>query len=145
MLSLHSPLRVETRCERCFAVQGTSGDCVVMGVCHLMERLTEMILSGHQLRRQYRGGDGVLGHGRRGDRTRMLLGIPSIALSQEVFHDRDAVPWATARALAPDVIRRLAPLDWSAGESPERQLPRLPSRTGRTDDADVHMASAGLD
>jgi 5'-nucleotidase len=42
----------------------------------------------------------------------MLLGLPSIALSQ-AFTDRAAVRWETARALAPDVIRRLLAVGWS--------------------------------
>jgi 5'-nucleotidase len=42
----------------------------------------------------------------------MLLGVPSIALSQ-VFTDRAAVRWETARALAPGVIRRLLAAGWS--------------------------------
>jgi 5'-nucleotidase len=44
--------------------------------------------------------------------TGMLLGVPSIALSQ-TFRDRAAVRWDTARALAPSVICRLLALPWS--------------------------------
>jgi 5'-nucleotidase len=38
--------------------------------------------------------------------TGLLLGLPSIALSQ-AFTDRERVRWDTARTLAPDVIRQL--------------------------------------
>jgi 5'-nucleotidase len=45
--------------------------------------------------------------------TGMLLGIPSIALSQ-AFSDRDAVRWETSRVLAPGVIERLVRVGWSS-------------------------------
>ncbi|SDD03051.1 5'/3'-nucleotidase SurE [Paraburkholderia lycopersici] len=106
-ISLHTPLRVSRRGERRFGVLGTPGDCVVMAVRQLMGDVRpSLVLSGIN-----RGGNlgvetmfsGTVGAAMTG----LLLGLPSIALSQ-TFRDRERVRWDTARALAPDVIRRLA-------------------------------------
>ncbi|MEM5401149.1 5'/3'-nucleotidase SurE [Paraburkholderia unamae] len=106
-ISLHTPLRVSRRGSRRFGVLGTPGDCVVMAVRQLMGDVRpSLVLSGIN-----RGGNlgvetmfsGTVGAAMTG----LLLGLPSIALSQ-TFRDRERVRWDTARALAPDVIRRLA-------------------------------------
>jgi 5'-nucleotidase len=105
-ISLHSPLRVSRQGERRFGVVGTPGDCVVMAARHLMrDTPPTLVLSGIN-----RGGNlgvetmfsGTVGAAMTG----LLLGLPSIALSQ-TFRDRDNVRWDTARALAPGVIRQL--------------------------------------
>ena len=111
-ISLHAPLRVSHQGERRFGVVGTPGDCVVMAVRHLMlDAPPTLVLSGIN-----RGANlgvetvfsGTVGAAMAG----MLLGLPSIALSQ-AFTDREAVRWETARALAPDVIRQLLSAGWS--------------------------------
>ncbi|WP_454733456.1 MULTISPECIES: 5'/3'-nucleotidase SurE [Cupriavidus] len=111
-ISLHAPLRFSRQGERRFGVAGTPGDCVVMAARHLMaDAPPTLVLSGIN-----RGGNlgletvfsGTVGAAMTG----MLLGIPSIALSQ-AFSDRDNVRWETARALAPDVILRLLAAGWS--------------------------------
>jgi 5'-nucleotidase len=112
-ISLHSPLRVSRQGDRRFGVAGTPGDCVVMAVRHLMvDHPPTLVLSGIN-----RGGNlgvetmfsGTVGAAMTG----LLLGLPSIALSQ-TFTDSKKVRWDTARALAPGVIRRL--LDVSHAE-----------------------------
>jgi 5'-nucleotidase len=111
-LSLHAPLRVSPKGERRFGVLGTPGDCVVMGLRHLMQDgPPDMILSGVN-RGANLGVETVFSGTVGAAMTGMLLGIPSIALSQ-AFSDPNAVPWATAARLAPDVIRRLAGMGWS--------------------------------
>jgi len=111
-ISLHAPLRAAERGPRRFGISGTPGDCVVMAARHLMrDTPPDLVLSGIN-----RGGNlgletvfsGTVGAAMTG----MLLGIRSIALSQ-VFTDRNAVKWDTARALAPGVIRRLLSAGWS--------------------------------
>jgi 5'-nucleotidase len=105
-ISLHSPLRVSQHSKYRFGVLGTPGDCVVMAVRHLMKDAPPtLVLSGIN-----RGGNlgvetmfsGTVGAAMTG----LLLGLPSIALSQ-TFSDRDNVRWDTARELAPNVIRSL--------------------------------------
>ncbi|KMY85530.1 5-nucleotidase SurE [Candidatus Paraburkholderia calva] len=112
-ISLHSPLRVSRQGGRRFGVQGTPGDCVVMGVRHIMKDAPPtLVLSGVN-----RGGNfgvetmfsGTVGAAMTG----LLLGLPSIALSQ-TFSDRDNVRWDTARKLAPGVIRQLLAISHDA-------------------------------
>lgn len=106
-LSLHAPLRIETLGERRFSVQGTPADCVVLGVRHLLrDAAPDMILSGVN-RGANLGVETVFSGTVGAAMTGLLLGVPSIALSQ-AFEDRAAVPWPTAAALAGPVIRRLS-------------------------------------
>ncbi|WP_416424248.1 5'/3'-nucleotidase SurE [Pseudomonas sp. App30] len=112
-ISIHHPLRVETLGERRFAVQGTPGDCVVLALQHLMPHKPTLILSGVN-----RGANlgvetafsGTVGAAMAG----MLLGVPSIALSQ-AFTKGQPVKWATVEALGVDVLARVAQADWAAG------------------------------
>jgi 5'-nucleotidase len=112
-ISLHSPLRVSPQGKRRFGVVGTPGDCVVMAVRHLMrDTPPTLVLSGIN-----RGGNlgvetmfsGTVGAAMTG----LLLGLPSIALSQ-TFRDRENVRWDTARELAPGVIRQLLAIEHDA-------------------------------
>lgn len=112
-LSLHHPLRVTARGERRFSVSGTPADCVAMAVKQLMPEPPQLLLSGIN-----KGANlgvetvfsGTVGAAMAG----LLLGIPSIALSQ-AFTRRDSVRWETARALAPGVIRTLWAMGWGQG------------------------------
>ena len=104
-ISLHSPIRISQHGERRFGVLGTPGDCVVMAVRHLMrDAAPTLVLSG--INRGANLGVETMFSGTVGAAmTGLLLGLPSIALSQ-TFSDRDNVRWNTARELAPDVIDR---------------------------------------
>jgi 5'-nucleotidase len=111
-ISLHAPLRYSRQGERRFGVAGTPGDCVVMAVRHLMlDAPPTLVLAGVN-----RGANlgvetvfsGTVGAAMAG----VLLGLPSIALSQ-AFTDRSVVRWETARTRAPEVIRRLLAVGWS--------------------------------
>ena len=125
-LSLHSPLRVSQKEERRFSVSGTPGDCVVMAVRHLMvSGRPDLILSG--INRGANLGIETVFSGTVGAAmTGMLLGIPSMALSQ-AFSDRNAVRWDTARALAPKVIRQFAKGGWSQGSILNINFPDVPA------------------
>jgi 5'-nucleotidase len=111
-VSLHHPLRVVEYGPRRFGINGTPGDCAVMGICHLMPAPPDLVLSGVN-----RGGNlgmetvfsGTVG----GAMTAMLVGVQAIALSQ-VWTDRENIRWDTARRLAPGVIEQLLALGWSA-------------------------------
>ncbi|CAH2601271.1 5'-nucleotidase SurE 1 [Rhodovastum atsumiense] len=125
-ISLHSPLRVSPKGERRFAVRGTPGDCVVMGVRHLLaDGRPDMILSGVN-RGANLGVETVFSGTVGAAMTAMLLGLPALALSQ-AFSDGNAVPWDTARALAPGVIRRLAGADWSRNACLNINFPTCPA------------------
>jgi 5'-nucleotidase len=112
-ISLHHPLRVATEGERRYGVTGTPGDCVVMGVCHLMrDAPPDLILSGVN-RGANMGMETVFSGTVGGAMTGMMLGIPSIGLSQ-AFSDRGRVPWDVARTLGAGVVRQLLAIGWSA-------------------------------
>jgi 5'-nucleotidase len=112
-ISLHSPLRVSRQGERRFGVAGTPGDCIVMAVRHLMvDQPPTVVLSG--INRGANLGVETMFSGTVGAAmTGLLLGLPSVALSQ-TFRDRENVRWDTARALAPDVVRKLLDVSHAA-------------------------------
>jgi 5'-nucleotidase len=112
-ISLHSPLRVSRQGERRFGVQGTPGDCVVMAVRHIMKDAPPtLVLSG--INRGANLGVETMFSGTVGAAmTGLLLGLPSIALSQ-TFTDRENVRWDTARTLAPQAIRQLLAISHDA-------------------------------
>jgi 5'-nucleotidase len=105
-ISLHDPLRIRPKGERRFAVSGTPGDCVAMGVSYIMrDAPPQLVLSGVNAGANI-GMETVFSGTVGAAMTAIMLGLPAIALSQ-AFRDRSAIPWDTARTLAPDVIRRL--------------------------------------
>jgi 5'-nucleotidase len=61
-----------------------------------------------------------------GAMTGMLLGIPSIALSQ-AWTDRANVRWETAATLGPDIVRRLLALGWGSQTCLNVNFPDLPA------------------
>ena len=56
----------------------------------------------------------------------LLLGVPSIALSQ-AFSDREAVRWDTALQLAPGLLRRLLKANWADGACLNINFPDVPA------------------
>lgn len=110
-ITLHSALRIHTRSNRSFAVSGTPGDCVALGVRHIMgDVMPDLILSGVN-RGANLGRETVFSGTVGAAMTGMLLGVPSMALSQ-AFHDRNAVRWDVARAHAARVINAFAGGGW---------------------------------
>ncbi len=112
-ISLHDPLRVDTRGEHRYAVHGTPGDCVAMALGGLMkDARPELVLSGVN-RGANLGTETVFSGTVGAAMTSMLFGVPAIALSQ-AFADRNAVPWETAAEHAPATLHRLVELGWDA-------------------------------
>lgn len=102
-ISLNDPLRLRFVGERRYAVRGTPTDCVIMGVCHLMEdRPPDLILSG--VNRGRNVAEDVSYSGTiAGAIEGTFLGIPSIALSQA--HRRDTnLAFECATVHGPKVI-----------------------------------------
>lgn len=110
-LSLHAPLRVIEKGERRFAVTGTPGDCVALALGHLLKgKKPDLVLSG--INRGANLGTETVFSGTVGAAmTGLLLGVRSIALSQ-AYSGREAVPWGTALAHAPQVILQLLGMQW---------------------------------
>jgi 5'-nucleotidase len=123
-ISLHTPIRVSHQGPRRFGVNGTPGDCAVMGICHLMENPPQLVLSGVN-RGLNLGMETVFSGTVGGAMTGMMLGVPSIALSQ-AYSDRLNPPWGTARALGADVVRRLLDMGWSKDACLNVNFPPLP-------------------
>jgi 5'/3'-nucleotidase len=124
-ISLHNPLRVLRKDERRFGVVGTPGDCVVIAVGELMKsKRPDVILSGIN-----RGSNigvetifsGTVGAAMAG----LLLGVPSIAISQ-TFGSSGVVRWETAAALAPNVLRKLIGLKWNGSYCLNVNFPDVP-------------------
>lgn len=125
-ISLHAPLRVQDLGNRRYSVSGTPGDCVVMALRHLMaDARPTLVLSGIN-RGANLGVETVFSGTVGAAMTGLLLGLPSIALSQ-TFSDREAVRWDTARKLAPDVIQRLWETGWNANACLNVNFPDVPA------------------
>ena len=124
-ISLHAPLRVRRRGDRRFEISGTPADCVFVGSRHLMPDPPDLVLSGIN-RGANLGVETVFSGTVGGAMAGLLLGVPSIALSQ-AFSDRDAVRWDTARQLAPGVLRRLLQADWADGACLNVNFPDVPA------------------
>lgn len=108
-LTLHDPLRVRTIAERRHAVRGTPTDCVIMAVRELMPSPPDLVLSGVNAGANI--ADDVTYSGTvAGAIEGTLLGIPSIALSQAFDHNTDDIPFETAEAHGPRIIRRVIEL-----------------------------------
>lgn len=110
-LTLLRPLRLRQVEERRYAVDGTPTDCVLLAVNEVMkDRRPALVLSGvnqgYNLAEDVRY-SGTISAAMEG----MMLGIPSIALSQFVPPDGKA-PWETAETHAPELIRRLCGRGW---------------------------------
>ncbi len=110
-LTLRRPLRIRRIEERRYAVDGTPTDCVLLAINEILkDRKPTLVLSGIN-----RGGNlgedvtysGTVAAAMEGT----VLGVPSIALSQE-YPLGEAVPWETGEALGPDLIRRLCAIGW---------------------------------
>ncbi|HVY15113.1 MAG TPA: 5'/3'-nucleotidase SurE [Rhodopila sp.] len=125
-ISLHHPLRIFERGPRRFGVTGTPGDCAAMGLCHIMtDTPPDLVLSGVN-RGLNLGMETVFSGTVGGAMTAMMLGVPALALSQ-AFTRRDAVPWDTARSLAPEVIRKLLAIGWGKQAVLNINFPPLPA------------------
>jgi 5'-nucleotidase len=110
-LTVRRPLRLTRLSPRRYHVDGTPTDSVLLGVRQLLRgKKPALVLSGVN-----RGGNlgedvtysGTVAAAMEGT----LLGIPSIALSQQC-NGGAPVHWATAEHWAPEVIRRLVASGW---------------------------------
>jgi 5'-nucleotidase len=125
-VSLHHPIRLSECGVRRYGVTGTPGDCAVMGVCHLMANAPPQLLLSGVNRGANLGLETVFSGTVGGAMTGMLLGIPSIALSQ-AWTDRAQVRWATAAALGAGVVRQLLAIGWGAATCLNVNFPDLPA------------------
>jgi 5'-nucleotidase len=123
-LTLHDPIRVRDIETRRFAVRGTPTDCVIMAVRELMPAAPDLILSG--VNHGANIADDITYSGTvAGAIEGTLLGIPSIALSQLYDYASSAeIPFATAEAHAPALIRRILAAGIPAGTLVNLNFPK---------------------
>lgn len=115
-LTLSEPLRLREVGHRHFALRGTPTDCVIMGIRHVLDRKPDLILSGINAGSNI--ADDVTYSGTiAGAIEGTIQGVRSLALSQAVRYEdgKRSLPWATAEAHAPDLIRKLIALDLPVG------------------------------
>lgn len=125
-ISMHAPLRVYSASDRYHCVTGTPADCVLLGVQHLLrDKRPTLILSG--VNRGANISDAVAYSGTVGAAmTGVLLGIPSIALSQS-FQDPAHLRWDTAAQLAPGLILKAMEQGWPADVCLNINFPDTPA------------------
>jgi len=98
----------------------------VMGVCHLMAGAPPDLLLCGVNRGANLGMETVFSGTVGGAMTGMMLGIPSIALSQ-AWTDREHVRWPTARTLGPGIVRQLLAIGWGEATCLNVNFPDLPA------------------
>lgn len=124
-LTVRRPLRIIRHGPRHFAVDGTPTDSVLLGVRQILaDRRPDLVLSG--VNRGCNMADDVTYSGTVAAAMEgTLLGVPSIALSQQFTGD-EAVRWDTAEHWAPDIIRRVTAVGWPDNVLINVNFPDLP-------------------
>lgn len=109
-LSLTKAIRVNHLGARRYSVGGSPTDCVLIAINrYLADRPPDLVLSG--INRGENLGDDVTYSGTvAGAMEATLLGVPAIALSQQVLGN--TAQYRTAETLAPDIIRKLLACVW---------------------------------
>lgn len=115
-LTLHAPIRVREAGPKRFSVTGTPTDCVLLALQDLISGAKpDLVLSGVN-RGQNLAEDVTLSGTIAGAMQGMQMGIPSVAFSQaRGFRGEGSLPWETAAAHGPDVLRQLLEVGWPAG------------------------------
>ena len=130
-LTIRRPLRIRKVRDKCYAVDGTPTDCVMLAVQQILkdEKKPDLCLSGIN-------GGGNLGEDVTYSGTiaaameATLLGVPSMALSQHINHPHPT-HWATAEANAAKVIRQLARIGWPKNVLMNVNFPAVTARAVR--------------
>jgi 5'-nucleotidase len=110
-LTLQRPLRIRRTGERHYAVDGTPTDCVLLALQKIIrEPPIDLVLSG--VNHGANLGEDVTYSGTiAAAMEATLFKVRAIAMSQ-VCANGQPVPWATAEAFGPDVVRRLLTMAW---------------------------------
>jgi len=113
-VSLHSPVRLRKHDKKVYSVTGTPTDSVIVAMSDLFkdEKKPDLILSGIN-RGQNLAEDVTFSGTIAGALQGMQMGIPSIALSlARGFQGANSLPWETAEAHAPKLIKDLISKGW---------------------------------
>ena len=124
-LTTRRPLRMREVGARRYVVDGTPTDCLLLAAKRLFrDRRPDLVLSGVNAGGNL-GEDLMYSGTVAAAREAALLGIPAIALSQ-YYRDGDKIPWETAAAFAPEIIRRLARHPWPGDSLVNVNFPGVP-------------------
>jgi 5'-nucleotidase len=123
-LSLSNAIRVTKLAPRRYAVDGSPTDCVMLAMGeYLKDKQPDLVLSG--INRGGNLGDDVTYSGTvAGAMEATLLGIPAIALSQEVRGEKEQ--FKTTEAHACSVIERLLKFEWPSDVFMNVNFPDMP-------------------
>lgn len=125
-LTVRRPLRLIKLGERRFAVDGTPTDSVLLGVRQLLKQDRPLLLLSGVNRGGNLGEDVTYSGTVAAAMEGTLLGIPSIALSQQCNGD-EPVRWSTAEHWAGGLIRRLASAGWPRNVLMNVNFPDIPA------------------
>src|SRR3954447_19831883 len=125
-ISLHHALRISERGERRYGITGTPGDCAAMGLCHILKDTPPQLLLSGVNRGLNLGMETVFSGTVGGAMTGMMLGVPSIALSQ-AYKDRNNVSWDASRTLGAKLVRDLLAIGWSKDACLNVNFPACPA------------------
>ena len=116
-LTLSEPLRLRKVADKHFALRGTPTDCVIMGIREVLPEKPDLVLSGVNAGANM--ADDVTYSGTiAGAIEGTLQGVRSFAVSQASQHAAEGgriVPWETAEAYAPELIRKLSNVELPDG------------------------------
>ncbi len=112
-VTLHDPIRVKKLEDKVYAVTGTPTDSVILALKDVMaNHPPDLVLSGVN-RGQNLAEDVTFSGTIAGALQGMQMGIPSIALSlARGFQGATSLPWETAEAHGPGLIKRLVKEGW---------------------------------
>jgi 5'-nucleotidase len=112
-LTIRRPLRVRKYGPKRFSVDGTPTDAVLLGVNTIIKgKRPDLVLSG--INRGANLGEDVTYSGTVAAAMEgVILGIPSIALSQCIFHN-NGVQWHTCEHWGAQIIRQALSVEWGA-------------------------------
>jgi 5'-nucleotidase len=124
-LSLRNPIRVHKKSPHRLSVEGTPSDCVALALGRFMkETPPNLVLCGVNAGSNV-GDENNISGTVGAAMTALMLGVPSIAISQ-CFTDRNAVPWETTRALLPKILEHFLKNGWRKETCLSVNIPALP-------------------
>jgi len=112
-VSLHNPVKLKKLDDKVFSVTGTPTDSVIVAMTDVLnDHKPDLILSGVN-RGQNLAEDVTFSGTIAGALQGMQMGVPSIALSlARGFQGAESLPWETAEAHGPELIRNLLEEKW---------------------------------
>jgi 5'-nucleotidase len=123
-ITLTDPVRVRHISDKRYACSGTPSDCVLLAIAEIMkDSPPDLVLSGIN-RGQNLAEDtsvsGTVAVAMQG----MQMGVRSIAFSQAMnFRSGEPIPWQTAQAHGPRVLKTLVDANWPVNVIPNVNFP----------------------